>query len=250
MLLIGSSAIKHRFPDFHREPKDLDYATPNTVNVNKPGVEYLHNPVIGNMDGVATPDVLYTLKMSHVIGWEVNWDKHMFDIQFLKSKGCRTDLQLFYKLYDFWTAVHGANRRSDLNMSAEKFFDNAVQCEYDHDWLHTLLNPYPTFNKVLKDGAEVDVSRDKFESLSYQEKCDLVTEEVMVMAFERYQKDGFQHAYSKMLKKFIISHAPIWEAIFIIENYKNLHKPAFNYFKTIQNGIKQNQCSAEQFRQH
>lgn len=236
MLLIGSSAIKYHFPDFPREPKDTDYAvTEHTFNTK--GIEYLYNPIIGNLDGIATPNILYTLKISHVIGWDIKWEKHMFDTQFLKSKGAKLNLNLFHNLYSFWNEHHSQNKRSDLNMTADEFFDNAVTCIYDHDFLHTLLNPYPTFKHVLKDGAEVDVDENKFNTLTFEQKCDLVTEEVMVMAYERFYKMKWMHAYSKMLKKFILNHAPLWEAIFIIENFKTLHKPKFNYFKKIENEI-------------
>ena len=243
MILIGSSAIKHHFPDFPRNPKDIDYAVDTQMN-NIKGTEYLYNPVIGHLDGIATPDMLYTLKVSHLIGWDINWDKHMFDVQFLKSKGAKLDLDLFHKLYSFWNEYHNKNRRSDLNMTADEFFDNVVTCPYDHDFLHTLLKPHPTFNYVLKDGAEVDVCEGKFNDLTFEQKCDLVVEEVMVMAYERYSKIGWMHAYSRILKKFILNHAPIWEALFIIENFKALHKPKFNYFKKIEDGLSISQFAA------
>jgi hypothetical protein len=172
--------------------------------------------------------------MSHIF-WDINWDKHMFDIQFLINKGIAWDRKLFPLLYEYWNTVHGKNKRSDLEMSAEQFFDNAVKSEYDHDWLHTLLNPYPTFNKVLI--GEVEVCEHKFNNLKHEEKCNLVTEEVMIMAYERYKHLDFRVAYSKMLKKFIMNHAPMWEALFIIENYIELHRPKFNYYKIIDDGI-------------
>jgi hypothetical protein len=243
MILIGSSAIKHHFPDFSRLPKDLDYAVDKHM-INSKGIEYLYNPIIGHLEGVADPNVLYTLKISHLIGWDINWDKHMFDVQFLKSKGTELNKDLFDKLYSFWNKHHSQNRRSDLNMNADDFFNNVIKCEYDHDYLHTLLNPYPTFNYVLKEGAEVDVCEGKFNNLPFEQKCNLVTEEVMVMAYERFYKRGWMHAYSQMLKKFILNHAPIWEAIFIIENFKLLHKPKFNYFKKIEDGLSISQFSA------
>lgn len=231
MLLIGSSAIKHHFPDFRRVPKDVDYAV-STKMESKKGLEYLYNPIIGNEDGIASPNLIYTLKISHVIGWDIKWERHMFDIQFLKQKGCKIDMNLFNKLYEFWNIHHGHNRRSDLDMSAEDFFNNALKTP--HDYFHTLLNPSPTYLKVLKDDAEVDVCENKFNLLSFEEKCDLVREEVMVMAYERYKKTNYMEAYGIMLKKFILSHAPIWEAIFIIENFVTLHKPLYNYFKVIE----------------
>jgi hypothetical protein len=237
MLLIGSSAIRHHYPEFNRIPKDSDYAVSTKMQSTKE-IEYLYNPVIGDMKGVASPDLLYTLKISHVIGWDINWDKHMFDIQFLKKKGARLDKELFRKLYNFWNTNNGENKRSELDMSAEEFFNNALKTP--HDYYHTLLNPIPVYIKILKDGAEVDVSEEKFNNLSFVEKCDLVREEVMVMAYERYKSYNYLKAYSVMLKKFIIMHAPLWEAIFIIENFITLHKPLFNYFKTIDEKLNTN----------
>jgi hypothetical protein len=46
-IIIGSTAIKHYFPDFPREPKDLDFAVmPGEKFEKKGGVEYLENSVI------------------------------------------------------------------------------------------------------------------------------------------------------------------------------------------------------------
>ncbi len=44
-------------------------------------------------------------------------------------------------------------------------------------------------------------------------------------------------AYSRMLKKFIISHAPLWEAIWILENYPKLQKPRHNFIKILNEKI-------------
>lgn len=231
MLLVGSSAIKHHFKDFKREPKDIDYLVLKNESSTKE-VEYLLNPILGGQNGIADPNTLYTLKFSHVIGWDLSWEKHMFDIQFLKSKGCKLDRNLFDNLYKYWNEFHGKNNRSDLDQTADSFFNNALSTP--HDYYHTILKEVPTYTKVLKDGAEVDVCQDKFNNLSFEEKCDLVREEVMVMAYERYNKSlSYVSAYSKMLKKFIINHAPLWEAIFIVENYIPLHRPKFNYFEKI-----------------
>lgn len=230
-ILIGSSAIKFHFPDFTREPKDKDYIG---VGKNIGGqLEFHKNPVFENYEhDVLQPDDLYTLKMSHLF-WDIKWEKHMYDVQFLKSKGCKLKHDLFYELYEYWNTLHGKNKRSDLDMTSEDFFDNAMPKTYNHDELHLLINPVPMFLKVLKDGAEVDVCENKFNKLSYEEKLELVREEVYVMAFERLNGRDYRTAYVWMLKKFIMSHAPMWEAIFIIENYKTLHKPAINYKQKI-----------------
>ena len=148
MLLIGSSAIKYHFPNFNRIPKDKDYAVPLKEKGTK-NIEFLYNPIIGNINGIASPDILYTLKISHVIGWDINWDKHMFDIQFLKKNGAKLDIDLFNKLYSFWESEHGKNRRSDLNKTSIKFFDNAINTP--HDYYHTIMNENPIYTKILKE---------------------------------------------------------------------------------------------------
>lgn len=231
-ILIGSRALRHFFPEFDREG-DWDYIvgekpkwTPSCVNV-----EYHLNPIFDGYEyKIMLPNDLYTLKMSHMF-WNINWEKHMWDIQFLRSKGCRLNKELFYKLYDYWNTVHEKNKRSDLKMTAGEFFNNAITCPYSHDFLHTLINPIPTYTKVLV--GEVEVGEDKFNLLSYNEKCKLVIEEVEVMAYERMESLGHLKAYGRMLKKFIISHAPLWEAIFIIENFIALHKSKRDFIKII-----------------
>jgi hypothetical protein len=57
------------------------------------------------------------------------------------------------------------------------------------------------------------------EILSNLSASEVKVEEVQVMAWERFKKDKWYIGYSKMLKKFLINHAPMWEALFIIENW-------------------------------
>lgn len=235
-ILIGSKAIKTWFKDFNRNGKDTDYAVLGKTKTTKK-VEYLHNPILFKhleliKDGVLKPDGLYTLKMSHLAHSDIFWEKHLYDLLWLKDKGCKVIKPLFYELYGFWEKHH-KNKRSDLNMNSKDFFDNAVRCEYDHDYLHTLIKEIPTYTKVLCDNEEVLVCEGKFNKLSFDEKCDLVREEVMIMSWERFPNLKYYRAYNKMLKKFILSHAPLWEVLFILDNYNSLYKPTFNYYERI-----------------
>jgi len=248
MVIIGSACLKHYFEDFPRLPKDIDYLVPNkNMLVNVPGkVEYHENEVLwsnfiahNTFPKYLPINLLYTLKISHLF-WDINWSKHMFDVQFMQNKGCVLDKELFYKLYKYWNTVHEPNKRSNLSMNAKDFFDNAIRCKYSHDYLHTLLINPPTYTKVLEDNQEVQVSEDKFNSLSFEDKCSLVIEEVQVMAYERYQNiSDYRFMYSKMLKKFIINHAPLWEALFIIQNYVLLHTAKFDFVKLISQKLQQ-----------
>jgi len=247
MILIGSKAIKHHYSDFPREPKDTDYVLFEFQNygvIKTPGIEYLHNKIISYLyyqtnNKVISSDHLCTLKASHLC-WDINWEKHMFDLQFLLKKGCKTDSELFWKLYNYWNEFHGKNKRSDLKMSKEDFFDNAVNYDSgEHDELHKIINSIPIYTKVLKDGAEVELDENKFYNLSFEEKLEFVREECYIMAYERYKHLDYRIAYNKMLKKFIISHAPKFSLIFILENYIELQrKPKYNFIEKINNNLK------------
>ena len=248
MILIGSSAIKHWYPDFKREPKDLDYIVGEDEILPPKGqnVEYLLNPILSNKwkhkdTKPLYPGDLTTLKASHLC-WDINWEKHMFDLQFLLSKGWEIEEKLFWELYDYWNQFHSKNKRSDLKMTKDEFFNNAVNYDVaEHDDLHLLINPTPTYTKILKDGCEVELDEEKYNLLSHEEKLDLVREEVYVMAYERWKNIDYRTAYLKMLKKFILSHAPKFTLLFILKNYIELQnvKNIINYKKQINDGINQ-----------
>lgn len=241
MLVIGSTALKHYFPlDYPREPKDLDYVVQNSnVFTKEKGVEYLENPVIlkYQKEGFLSPDLLLTLKMSHLF-WEVNWRKHMYDVQFLLDKGYRWNEKILNELIQYWEQTEPKVRRSNLSLNAEEFFNNAINDdENEHDFLHTLINPVPMYTKLLKDGCEVELDEGKWDNLPFEEKCDVVFEETSVMAFERYKKTYYKAAYELQLEQNIQKHFPRYIAIFAILNYKKLVKPNYNYKLKIENGL-------------
>jgi len=257
-MIIGSIAIKHWFPDFPRVAKDVDIIKDMYIKeyTSELKVEWLENPVLQNWFTkpieICTPNELYTLKISHCL-WELengSWSKHMWDVQWLKEKCCVFIPELFNQLYKYWETVHGKRKTSNLNMSAEEFFDNVVGFPVEHDYLHSLLVQHeyfgnqnlPMYTKVLKDGAEVDVSEEKFNLLTEKEKFNLVFEEVAVMQLERYGDMYYKKGYNRMLKKFILHHAPLWESIWIIQNHKKLlQNIPFNHLEFLNQKIKQNE---------
>jgi hypothetical protein len=245
-VLIGSKALQY-YSLSNRSIKDVDYAVDDKQHSGKIGItEYLYNPIITRRnDEICSLNDLLTLKVSHVVGWDIGWDKHMWDIhKIITSKyDYLFDMELFNELYLFWNTIHEKNKRSNLDMSANDFFTNAIKYPIKHDDLHEMLIKHshfkgqltPTYCKILKDDSEVDVSEDKFNMLSFEEKLNLVQEEVMVMAMERSFHPDYRINYNIMLKKFILNHAPLWEAIFIIFNYPKLIKPFFNYKQFLNN---------------
>lgn len=266
-MIIGSNAIRYWFPEFPRDPKDVDIVEDNNSSLNKEfiikrfpnkKVEFLLNPIlfqyrrshnlVCNVYTYLEPNEIYTLKMSHIF-WDLenkSWSKHMWDIQWLKDKGCKLIPELFKQLYEYWNTIHGVNKRSNLEMSGEDFFNNAVRFPVEHDHLHELLIKHeyfegqelPTYNMVLKDGADVDVSEEKWLSLNHKQKYNLVFEEICCMSLERNFHKDWRISYHRMLDKFIRNHAPLWEATWIVENYKECLKPAFNYKEFLNKQIK------------
>jgi len=242
-IIIGSTAIKHWFPDFNREPKDLDYAYDGDKVISTREIEYLPNPIIlkyTRWDKYLEPDLLLTLKASHLI-LEINWAKHMFDCQFLLKKGCVIETEVFNELVEYWKTSHPKVKRSKLEMSKDDFFTNAINYDVNsHDDLHLLINPTPMYKKLLKEGCEVELDEEKFHILSKNEKLDVIREEVYVMGYERYAKLNYRLAYKRMLDKFTRTHAPTYMIPFIVENYIELLKPQFNFIDVIENGLKIN----------
>ncbi len=240
-LIIGSTAIKHYYPDFPREPKDIDIAVLDKQKRNGE-TEYLENPVIFKYQdsGYLKPDLLLSLKISHLF-WDINWDKHLYDVQFLLGKGCKYDLNLIYELRSFWDSFLPKIRRSRLEMNKEDFFTNNVNEDVEqHDYLHTLLEKEPAYTKLLKEGCEVELDENKWYNLSFEERCDVVFEETAVMAFERYKTTDYRIAYKRQLKDNIIKHFPFYIAIFAIQNYRNLEKPKYNFKIKIENELQIN----------
>ena len=238
-ILIGSKAIKHWYEDFTREPKDTDFAVDEKESSNDPNIEYLYNPVLFKYtnDEILSSEFLLTLKASHLF-YDTNWDKHMFDAQFLIKHGNQIKTDLFFDLVEFWEDYLPKIKRSKLDMSKEDFFTNKVNYDVaEHDILHTFINPVPLYQLILKDGCEVNLDESKWDELDDETKMELVQEEVYVMAYERYRKLDYRVAYSRMLNKFIMTHAPVFMVPFIVQNYLKMLKPKFNYYERIERHV-------------
>lgn len=243
-VLIGSHAMKYWYPDFHREPKDTDYAViTETCTEVKDGntIEYLHNPHVVRYckEGIASPNTLLTIKMSHVF-WDKNPDKTLADIMFLRRKDVYPDMYLYAILREFWKHKFGPIRKSDLTLSKGEFFNNAINSnqEIEHDDLHYALSDNPAYIQTLKDGCEVETCQKKFEALPFEEKCRVVREECFVMSYERFNNLNYRHAYAIMLKKFLVNHAPDYMQIFMLLNWEAIQKCPFDFMSKIEEGKK------------
>lgn len=237
-ILIGSQALRHWYPD-SREPHDIDYFSDHDID----GAERFWHP---RFDGysweneIASPRELYTIKVSHAFWFhgDRKWWKHMYDVKFLQDKGITRPIPALYNmLYDVWEERHG-KKKAFLNVPAEEFFNERVERIYDHDSIHRSIAYYerPLYERILKDGHEVMVDREKFEALTLEDKFRLVREEVYATALERVliprnYAPSPRGAYNYAMRKTITSFSKGWFPKFIVLHWTELYKPDVDYVK-------------------
>lgn len=232
--LIGSTALSH-WCDMNRTPKDVDYFSDKPIE----DADVFYHPNLSNWNwgDIATLDELYTLKVSHSF-WALrnkSWDKHMWDINFMRENGAQFIPALYDILYPIWEEKHG-RKKINLNLSPEDFFTNTVHRVYDHDSIHQSVAYYdkPLFNSVLKTGHSVMVDWNKFEMLGFEDKVRLVREEVYATALERVMiPKNYQYprgaAYAWALQKTITSFWKGKWALWVVLNHKDVRSADIDY---------------------
>lgn len=200
--------------------------------------EEIYN-LLYNETGCITPDLILTLKMSH-LSWDIKWEKTKRHINILVNLGYKPNLEVYHSLKKHWETIHGNKSHLSLNKRKNEFFDDFVTYVVDHDYLHELVSHpnEPIYKKCLKDNEEVLICYDKFSSLSHSDKVRLFREEITVIAIERYLinptnsgKFTWMQSWNLALKKTIISLTKNWATDFIIHNLFEFSKPEYSYFK-------------------
>lgn len=253
LTLIGSAAAKHWFPDF-REPKDRDFHSPNhceVISIEDGGIrlDVFTDERLGawNWGAIATPEELYTMKVSHSF-WEIgrnvmerqaNWNKHMSDVVFFQRKGVEFNRELYDILKPIWKDLHG-KKITSLAQNADNFFGrDAVVRIYDHDSIHDSVayNDKPLYESILVPGEEVMVDSTKFfDGMDYATQLQLVREEVYATALERIlipkdYKHSPRAAYAWALRRTITSLFKGEWALWAVLNYDVLAVPDVDYMQ-------------------
>ena len=239
LIVIGSIATKYHFPEA-RIPKDIDYFS-DWREPDDDESDIFWHPSLGEWFGTdhryATPDELYTIKVSHSY-WELDngsWNKHIYDVLFLKSKGCKLIPELHSLLYKIWEEKHG-KKKVDLTKESEDFFRDAVPRVYDHDSIHSSVAYFdvPMYTKVLKEGASVQMDMSAVWALPFDDQVRLFREEVYATALERLMipknyKFSPGRAYTWALRRTITSLTKGRSATFIVDNMDIFSKPDVDY---------------------
>ena len=215
MYLFGSHLIKKYFNDF-RVPNDIDWVTNDISELKKSTKDEEYYFIPFSPDREMTADEMYTVKVSHAI-YDIHWKKTMSDIRFLQIKGCKVIPDLLNKLREYWIGVHGEQKRVDFEVLPGKFFEDRVRRKFDHDDLHKMLNPNPTYFKMIDGG--VTPNPEKFGLLTQDEKKELMFEEAFVISIERFLNQPDKTAYNKAQQNLVTRLHPVWLADFVIENW-------------------------------
>lgn len=236
-LIIGSTAASHWYPDWPRTPLDIDVLTPAKITGNDSKLCVVdtswHDAAQSMIDAstnkvFADPDILYTLKLSHA-HWDIKWGKTMFDLEFLKNKGCSINFELYQKLFKVWSEVHGP-KRVNLNKPMTEFFKDSVQRKYDHEELHFKVAFYdrPMHERLRPNHGTAWCSEEQFKMLSEEDQIRTALEEMMVVAIERKKLTAESKnsevlmAMSYSYKQLCTSMTTGWFARFLILNRTNL----------------------------
>lgn len=239
LIVIGSTATYHHFPEA-RKPKDFDLFSDHR-DVDDYDSDIFWHPDLKDWFGEdrrpATPDELYTIKVSHSY-WELDngsWGKHIYDILFLKERGCRLLPELHDLLYKIWERKHG-KKKVNLTMESDTFFKDAVQRVYDHDSIHDSVAYFdaPMYTKVLKGGASVQMDMKAVWALPFDDQVRLFREEVYATALERIlvpKNYNFSpgRAYTWALRRTVTSLTKGRSALFIVDNIDTFRKPDVDY---------------------
>ena len=245
-LIYGSTALKHWFPNYDKVPHDLDIIC-NTIkeeNIkNSRDTEYywieaFNYLVENNIDTkYVDKNLLYTIKVSHA-AWDVNWEKTIKDITFLKEKGCILDITFFNLLYNEWVQLHG-KKNVKMSVYNSDFFKANIYRKFNHEELHERFKFYsrPLNESIREDLDSPLCSKLLWDKLSYENKLKCALEEVFVLASERFilveKPIPTKFARVKILKQMIISSTSGWFNLFLIENFETLRTMEEEYFKQI-----------------
>lgn len=245
MIIIGSTAIKYWIPTF-REPSDLDIMWIKPINNADTSIvpdDILK--LIPTSHSYATLDAIYTIKCSH-LGWDIKWQKHKSDVLFLKKYGCKLLQPLYDALVAHWKVEHLNKPYLSLYKTKDKFFDDYVVHEYDHDYLHELI-AYPNrplYESCLQDGQQVALDHNKFLLLDKEKQIRMFMEEICVISLERWFlnpkcKLNLVQCYHLALHKTVTALTKNWACDFIIHNIELLIKPDKAIYNHVLNTLKE-----------
>lgn len=151
------------------------------------------------------------------------YHKHMQDKNFVNDmKFLNERTEMTHKEYDDYISPR-------LNVSIDEFFNDSVDKKYDHDYLHELFayNGQPMYTRLQNGNDSVWCHIEYWNTFTFLEKCQCVSEETMVIAAERMLipsnwKYSSKLAYIRSLEKVCTTLTSGWFRDFAIDNYPTI----------------------------
>ena len=237
-VLVGSNAARLWIPEF-RIGKDIDWWSTEVVDGENFDTCVIPQNILKLMEegsligGVATLNDLLTIKLSH-LPYDILWKKHLNDYLVFKKHGAQINQALYVALQQHWENVHGNKSFLSLYRTKDNFFDDYVEKEQEHDYLHELVAypDKPVYSRCLQEGQEVMIDWDKFLAIPFEQQVKMFREEINVIATERWLlpiKDSgkitFREAYSKSLHKTVTALTKGKASRFLCENIEEFIRP-------------------------
>ena len=235
-ILVGSKAAKIHIPTF-REGNDVDYWSLEKLwNCDSSIIPKEIIPLFEHdslVNRCATLNDLLTIKLSH-LPYDILWKKHLNDYLVFKKHGAQINRALYVALQQHWENVHGNKSFLSLYRTKDNFFDDYVEKEQEHDYLHELVAypDKPVYSRCLQEGQEVMIDWDKFLAIPFEQQVKMFREEINVIATERWllpTKDSgkitFREAYSKSLHKTVTALTKGKASRFLCENIEEFIRP-------------------------
>lgn len=193
-------------------------------------------------EGLLTPGILLTLKLSHLTH-DIRWKKHAEQAIWMLEQGIFPSSPVYDKLAVYWEERHG-KKRANLMKSNEDFFKNGVAYTYVHDSLHeAIAHPNrPLYEKCKPDLTKAYLSGKLFTGLTDDEKLKLCREEIYVTALERFLvPSGFKMdpaiTNRRAIHRLCTSMTKGWFPKHILFNLDKLWNPADDYVALFRRGL-------------
>ncbi len=180
---------------------------------------------------IMTPQGLAIMKRSHL--WRnLSFGKHI--THYHKHLAHFVD---YFSAYDFevleertqLTHEQYPQKHPKLNVPVDEFFDDYVTKKFNHDWLHEVVayHQQPLYKSLQNDVESAWCKLDLWKKLSYKDKVLCVTEEVTVIAVERFLvptdwQTPAKLAFMKSLEKVCTTLCSGWFRDFAIDNYPQI----------------------------
>lgn len=204
-ILIGSRALAYWDRGFtHSDTADYDVISEEPID----GTEHHSLDVLNNADVefytssdfyiqfngtklyLALPHCLAAIKRSH-LHRELGFDKHITQYHKHLEKYIRYssyDIREFLKTRTRLTLEQYPQPKPNLKKSVQDFFTDGVVKIHDHDYIHELVAAptAPLYKSLQDDPSVVWCGKDKWDTFSHDQKLKCVSEEVSVLAIERF----------------------------------------------------------------